>query len=401
MTGGILRHFRAFFYAQAESCSRSFISSRPPASNANRWQASQENQNHLAQGKTMEKDYENSLSVDKDGKIVNEFSWSKSRDNVFKTCRRMYYLNYYAYWGGWSKTSSPSKQELYTMKKLSARPLTIGSDVHETTEWIIRRLKTYKQPVSVAEALRKLRYDMTTDWLFSMKHYYFTWPKETPGLAEHYYKKELDFNSFEEDYSHAEKCIKNIYSSEIYQTLAQDISAQVIVEKRDSMDIAGVKVWIQSDLIVMYASGNIEIVDWKTGKDSANEDVEIQLGIYALYVKDKWNIPPSKISVREVNLYSGTEKKHLIDQQRIEQALRYVRNSIFEMKKLLLEPTDDNKHNKPLPSQYFPMTEDVKFCRNCNFRGKCHQQERVTSSNMTTSVHLPIFEKEYDRLNKS
>jgi len=37
LTGGILRHFRAFFYARTESCSWSFIHTRPPASNANRW----------------------------------------------------------------------------------------------------------------------------------------------------------------------------------------------------------------------------------------------------------------------------------------------------------------------------------------------------------------------------
>ena len=29
--------FTGIFYAQAESCSRSFIHVRPPASNANRW----------------------------------------------------------------------------------------------------------------------------------------------------------------------------------------------------------------------------------------------------------------------------------------------------------------------------------------------------------------------------
>ena len=36
LTGGILRHFSGFIYAQTESCSRSFIHARPPASNANR-----------------------------------------------------------------------------------------------------------------------------------------------------------------------------------------------------------------------------------------------------------------------------------------------------------------------------------------------------------------------------
>ncbi|NIM97104.1 MAG: hypothetical protein GTO24_03145 [candidate division Zixibacteria bacterium] len=28
--------------------------------------------------------------------IRNEFSWSKSRDEVFQTCPRQYYFNYYA-----------------------------------------------------------------------------------------------------------------------------------------------------------------------------------------------------------------------------------------------------------------------------------------------------------------
>jgi hypothetical protein len=37
LTGGILRHFRAFFYTRTESCSWSFAYARPPASNANRW----------------------------------------------------------------------------------------------------------------------------------------------------------------------------------------------------------------------------------------------------------------------------------------------------------------------------------------------------------------------------
>ena len=30
--------FSGFFYTRTESCSRSFVHARPPASNANRWQ---------------------------------------------------------------------------------------------------------------------------------------------------------------------------------------------------------------------------------------------------------------------------------------------------------------------------------------------------------------------------
>ena len=33
--------------------------------------------------------------------LKNEFSWSKTRDEVFKTCPRQYWFAYYGYWNGW------------------------------------------------------------------------------------------------------------------------------------------------------------------------------------------------------------------------------------------------------------------------------------------------------------
>jgi hypothetical protein len=42
--GGDSAAFSGFFYAQAESCSRSFIHARPTAANANRWVAAQKTQ---------------------------------------------------------------------------------------------------------------------------------------------------------------------------------------------------------------------------------------------------------------------------------------------------------------------------------------------------------------------
>jgi hypothetical protein len=33
--------------------------------------------------------------------LKNEFSWSKTRDEVFKTCLREYWFAYYGYWNSW------------------------------------------------------------------------------------------------------------------------------------------------------------------------------------------------------------------------------------------------------------------------------------------------------------
>jgi len=44
--------------------------------------------------------------------LVNEFSWSRTRDNVFQECRRRYYYQYYGAWGGWDVNSDPLVRRL-------------------------------------------------------------------------------------------------------------------------------------------------------------------------------------------------------------------------------------------------------------------------------------------------
>ena len=53
--------------------------------------------------------------------IRNEFSWSKSRDEVFMTCPRQYYFNYYGYWGGWKATAPQRTWQVYMLKNLKNR----------------------------------------------------------------------------------------------------------------------------------------------------------------------------------------------------------------------------------------------------------------------------------------
>ena len=48
--------------------------------------------------------------------LTNEFSWSKSRDEIFQTCPRQYYFNYYGYWGGWQKDAPERIRQIYLLK---------------------------------------------------------------------------------------------------------------------------------------------------------------------------------------------------------------------------------------------------------------------------------------------
>jgi len=66
--------------------------------------------------------------------LVNEFSWSRSRDATFQDCRRKYYLHYYGSWGGWDAAVAPDVRRLYILKQLASRQMWAGRIVHDAIE---------------------------------------------------------------------------------------------------------------------------------------------------------------------------------------------------------------------------------------------------------------------------
>ena len=66
--------------------------------------------------------------------LANEFSWSRTRDNIFQECRRRYYLHYYGSWGGWDPGADPAVRALYVLKQLGTRQMWAGRLVHEAAE---------------------------------------------------------------------------------------------------------------------------------------------------------------------------------------------------------------------------------------------------------------------------
>ena len=71
--------------------------------------------------------------------LVNEFSWSRTRDNAFQDCRRRYFFQYYGAWGGWDAASDPRTRLLYVLKQLGTRQMWAGRLVHEAIERALLR----------------------------------------------------------------------------------------------------------------------------------------------------------------------------------------------------------------------------------------------------------------------
>ena len=68
------------------------------------------------------------------GDLVNEFSWSRSRDHTFQECRRKYFYHYYGAWGGWDASAPPEVRRLYVLKQLASRQQWAGRTVHDAIE---------------------------------------------------------------------------------------------------------------------------------------------------------------------------------------------------------------------------------------------------------------------------
>ena len=62
--------------------------------------------------------------------VTNEFSWSKTRDEMFRDCLRKYYFHYYGAWGGWDPHADERTRQLYILKNLQTRAMWAGDRVH-------------------------------------------------------------------------------------------------------------------------------------------------------------------------------------------------------------------------------------------------------------------------------
>ncbi len=97
------------------------------------------------------------------GGLVNEFSWSRSRDSTFKDCRRRYYFQYYGSWGGWEATADPETREIYILKQLKSRQMWAGEVVHSCIERSLENLRAGIEPLALEKILSLTLDQMRTE----------------------------------------------------------------------------------------------------------------------------------------------------------------------------------------------------------------------------------------------
>ncbi len=297
--------------------------------------------------------------------LKNEFSWSKTRDEVFKTCLRQYWFTYYGYWNGWLENAPERTRQIYVLKNLKSRQMWAGEKVHECIQRSLYNIRRGIKVLPVDEIVTITLDQMRAEFRSSKSKNYWRKPKSC-ALFEHEYGIELADDQWKETANNVETCLRTFYASDIYDGLkSHPRDGWLEVEDFSSFHLDNTRINLVIDCAIKERD-EVYLYDWKTGK-SLSEDLSIQLACYGLYSMEKWNIHAESLQIIEYNLSFDKSNWFSITQGDVENIKGYIRGSIKDMQSLL----GDLANNMPLEEDRFSKVEDDRVCMRCNFSKVC------------------------------
>jgi hypothetical protein len=300
--------------------------------------------------------------------LVNEFSWSRSRDGAFQECRRRYFYHYYGAWRGWEATAPEDVRRLYVLKQLASRQQWAGRVVHDAIELALHGLRdgrTVPAEPFIADIIERMR----GEWRSSRAGRYRESPK-TVALFEHEYHVDLPAEAWRAMSQNVATCLRNFFRLPLLAEIRTTPPEHWSIEHWSKVfDFEGTPIWVAPDFGFWTSQGRLGLVDWKTGGASHNGGAAFQLGCYALYARELLGVEPAQVDLYEVNLREPLVTAHRWDAERLEAVKEQLRLSIRGMKAYLSDPGA----NAAVITD-FERTEDLRICKWCNFRAVCRPE---------------------------
>ena len=292
------------------------------------------------------------------------FTWSFTKFNMYNECQRRYYLQYYGSIYGWKQDATEAQKTNYMLKNMTNRFILSGLKTHEVIADVIKiHSNGYEEPIKYAkkDLIKKLResYKESIDkkWKTSIKNFC--------NLEEHYFEQNISDEQWVQFRENAVSNLEGFYDSEYYQnidTIAKNIPYEI--DKLDKFNYYDTQCYAAPDFAYKEDSKLI-IIDWKTGKES--HEHKIQLLVYALYAKNKWNIDYLDMELHAVYLKENKVVKESNINENIQTVEYLIKQNIDEIKNKLID-VDKNIANE----SEFKMTSNESVCKYCKFRKICH-----------------------------
>lgn len=299
--------------------------------------------------------------------LERRFSWSVSRDRLFRACPRAYWYRYYGSWGGWEADASPEVRELYVLKQLSTRHQWVGASVHAAIEQVLVALRNGR-PLSRDEACRQLTFRMRGAFDASRRGRYWREPK-AGGLVEHEYRLPVSDEEWRSLHEGAVRALAAAFDLPIFDRLARlGRDDWLAIELRDAFEVDGVPVFCVPDL-AFREEGRMVIVDWKTGAPEGPEAeaaVRFQLACYGLYARARLGAGPDTLRLGVAFLAVPEYRESTIDEAGLADAEATLRASIAAMRARMADPAADLADVAD-----FPPIESGERCTVCPFRRPC------------------------------
>jgi CRISPR/Cas system-associated exonuclease Cas4 (RecB family) len=304
------------------------------------------------------------------GGFRNEFSWSHSRYQTFKECLRKYYYNYYAYWGGWNADADPFVRRLYVLKNLKNRYLWAGSAVHDAVAEILELVRVGQVPPDAATVAERTVEKMREGFKQSRSGANVDSPKKMVGLSEHHYREQVPDQVWRDMAEMVRKSIHGFCAS-TFLTSARELSMDqwLSLEKLLTFIVDEAKVYVKMDFAYRTPQGGAVIVDWKTGSRKPQPE-GLQLGCYALYATEAWEMTADQIQVIEVNIHIGAVGTAQITEQHLASAREQISAGIADMRSLLRDSENNVAHIDD-----FPAKPNQRLCGRCVYREVCPEYQ--------------------------
>ncbi|MDD4295156.1 MAG: PD-(D/E)XK nuclease family protein [Candidatus Omnitrophica bacterium] len=303
------------------------------------------------------------------GKLKNKFSWSFSRSQLFNGCKRAYFYNYYASWGGWEKAADEQTRKIYILKNVRNIDAWVGDIIHQVIKWVIEcsfitlPWKT-EQGITYEEALNKAKQMLIKTWEQSRSCGWKDNVKQNLNLFEHYYNVPLEQDVLKQKLQKVTKSLTNFYKLGIPDKLRSINKDNILsVDSLDSFIFKDIEVYSVPDFALKDGDDYV-LYDWKTGKRSDKD--ALQLSLYILYASGKWKLKPENIKIVPVYLNEDAPQIEFINNVPLVEVQEYMLKSISDMKEVLSDPA-----NNIIDIKLCPVTQETWRCKNCKFKEVC------------------------------
>lgn len=305
-----------------------------------------------------------------------EFSWSRSRAGTLEACPRRYYHHYYGSWRGWEDDAPSHAGRAYLLKQLTSLSAELGRCVHRRAFEIGFRAAQGLEPPSLEEVVRKTRTELNEVVLSSRDERAF---RERPAghdfLRSAWYGDGPADDRIERTRRRLEASHRRLRDHDVWPALqAGRVEAAYLSDPNVVPDprvtVHGVPVYGEPDLVLRRPDGAAVVVDWKSGRE--REEDLWQLALHGLWLET--TAGDAECTGRVEYLAEGVSHEVELGPGRLEEARDRVRESVARMRALV----DDEERNEPRPQEAFPLTDDRRRCRWCDFFELCEEELRET-----------------------